>query len=261
MKIDYVPLLGIQRELQGMPRTIERFQKYLQAIGAKGGNHILELPSLIAANPMGKEHVTILLDQLMAMEADQAGSEAARETAERLSDEPGEFKLGMVVADDLMGGWTNRYANEYSQRFPDVDATKATGELPRWLGHYWLTALLWSSEQPTLQAVREAVRTVIYRIVYIRRHGFATTLQEMMAQEGWVMLQAGCHGPRLQEEDLDYSREVLESFLHSADKRTIMECLFGDEAGKTLGFSPRGLSPWAGLAVALDDARRKSSNV
>jgi hypothetical protein len=32
-----------------------------------------------------------------------------------------------------------------------------------------------------------------------------------------------------------------------------MECLFGDEPGRTLGFTPRGLSPWAGLALALHD--------
>ncbi len=31
--------------------------------------------------------------------------------------------------------------------------------------------------------------------------------------------------------------------------------LFGDAAGKTLGFTPRGLSRGAGLALALHDAR------
>jgi hypothetical protein len=37
--------------------------------------------------------------------------------------------------------------------------------------------------------------------------------------------------------------------------RTCIECLFGDEAGSTLGFTPLGLSPWAGLALALHDAK------
>jgi hypothetical protein len=37
--------------------------------------------------------------------------------------------------------------------------------------------------------------------------------------------------------------------------RTCIECLFGDAATRTLGFTPRGLSPWAGLALALHDAR------
>lgn len=43
--------------------------------------------------------------------------------------------------------------------------------------------------------------------------------------------------------------------LGAEDMRTSIECLFGDEAGRTLGFTPRGLSPWAGMALALHDAR------
>ena len=69
------------------------------------------------------------------------------------------------------------------------------------------------------------------------------------------MARAGCTGPVLDEEDIAYTREVLRPFLNAEDKRTAIECLFGDAAGRTLGFTPRGLSPWAGLALALHDAR------
>jgi hypothetical protein len=77
----------------------------------------------------------------------------------------------------------------------------------------------------------------------------------MMIQEGSVMAQAGCLGPSLVADDLEYTREVLTPYLEAEDKRTAIECLFGDAAGRTLGFTPRGLSPWAGLALALHDAR------
>ena len=96
-----------------------------------------------------------------------------------------------------------------------------------------------------------------YRVGYVHRHGPARTLRDMLAQEGHVMAQAGCSGPILDEEDINYTREVLIPYLDAADKRTCIECLFGDAAGKTLGFTPRGLSPWAGLALALHDARPK----
>ena len=69
------------------------------------------------------------------------------------------------------------------------------------------------------------------------------------------MAAVGCAGPVLDEEDIAYTREVLSPFLDADDKRTCIECLFGDAAGRTLGFTPRGLSPWAGLALALHDAR------
>ncbi|HKB39341.1 MAG TPA: hypothetical protein VKD72_23085, partial [Gemmataceae bacterium] len=128
-------------------------------------------------------------------------------------------------------------------------------ERPRWLKDYWVMGVLWSSEVPTEQTVREAVLTGAYRIAYLHRHGPARTLRDMLAQEGQVMALAGCTGPVLDEEDIAYTREVLTSYLDADDMRTCIECLFGDAAGRTLGFTPRGLSPWAGLALALHDAR------
>ena len=65
------------------------------------------------------------------------------------------------------------------------------------------------------------------------------------------MFGAGCTGPVLDAEDIAYTREVLIPYLDADDMRTCIECLFGDVAGRTLGFTPRGLSPWAGLALAL----------
>ena len=88
----------------------------------------------------------------------------------------------------------------------------------------------------------------------MRRHGPARTLRDMLAQEGHVLRAAGCAGPVLDAEDIAYTREVLAPFLDAGDKRTAIECLFGDEAARSLGFTPRGLSPWAGLALALHDA-------
>ncbi len=49
-------------------------------------------------------------------------------------------------------------------------------------------------------------------------------------------------------EDIAYTREVLAPYLDAEDMRTCVECLLGDAAGRTLGFTPRGLSHWAGLA-------------
>jgi len=68
------------------------------------------------------------------------------------------------------------------------------------------------------------------------------------------MAAAGCTAPTLEVDDLAYTREVLIPYLDAEDMRTTIECLFGDAAGRTLGFTPRGLSLWAGLAVALADS-------
>src|SRR5438874_1480882 len=82
-------------------------------------------------------------------------------------------------------------------------------------------------------------------MVYWQRHGPARKLRDRLAQEGHIMALAGCTGPVLDADDM----------------RTAIECLFGDAAGRTLGFTPRGLSPWAGLALALHDARHAVDRV
>jgi hypothetical protein len=74
--------------------------------------------------------------------------------------------------------------------------------------------------------------------------------------DGQVMKMAGCDIPTLDPDDLEYTREVVAPFLDADDMRTAIECLFGDGAARALGFTPRGLSPWAGLALALHDALR-----
>ena len=253
MKLDYVPLLHIQRELQGIPRGMGRFRRYLRTISPDGAN--LELPSLLAMNPMGKDHVTALLDTLLALDADGVAARAVAEALAELADEPGDFKVALVIVDDLMGGWTNRYAEEFTHRFQVGPPAPADLRLPRWTKHYWVSGILWSSETASERAVREAVLTAVYRAAYVQRHGPAGTLRDMLAQEGCVMARAGCTGPVLDEEDIAYTREVLSPFLDAQDKRSAIECLFGDAAGRTLGLTPRGLSLWAGLALALHDAR------
>src|SRR5262249_33308815 len=129
------------------------------------------------------------------------------------------------------------------------------GFRPKWLKDYWLMGVLWSSESPSERAVREAILTAAHRVAYMHQHGLARTLREMLAQEGHGMALAACSGPTLQADGMACAGEALVPSLDADDMRTCIECLFGDEAGRTLGFTPRGLSPWAGLALALHDAR------
>jgi hypothetical protein len=244
MRLDYIPLLGIQRQIQGMPRDLIRFNQYLRTILREDRSEIELIPMLLM-NPMGREHVTDLLDSLLALDADGVGARAAAEAEAAMAGEPGEFRATLVIADDLMGGWTNRYDYEFNHR--------------NWYStnphRFWVTGLLWSSEPASAEAVREAMLSAAYRTAYIRDHGVAPTLRHMIAQEGYVMARAGCTGPVFDDEEIAYTREVIAPFLDANDKRTCIECLFGDAAGRTLGFTPRGLSPWAGLALALHDAR------
>jgi hypothetical protein len=265
MNLDYVPLLPVIRQIQSIPRGqppdfngMRRFRQYLRTI-FDYDRKVVKLLPLLMVNPMGKDHVTALVDDYLAMDADATGARVAAEAAARLADVPGDFKIGLIVADDLLGGGTNRYEYEFILRFGPGQLPSGGVERSRWLQDLWLTGVLWSSESASERAVREAILTSAHRVAYTHQHGPARTLREMLAQEGHVMALAGCSGPTLDAEDIVYTRELLAPFLDADDMRTCIECLFGDEAGRTLGFTPRGLSPWAGLALALYDARPNPS--
>ena len=146
--------------------------------------------------------------------------------------------MGLVVADDLGGGWTNRYASEFSL----ITGQGRSSPFRR----AWLAGVLWSSEPASVRGVWETVQMSVHRTAYIHRHGKPVTLRDFLSQEGDAMARAGCITPTIDVEDLDYTRQLLTPYLDDSNARTIMECLYGDEAGRTLGFTPCGLSHRAG---------------
>src|SRR5262245_65445360 len=87
MNLEYIPFLRTQRELQGLPRNYDRFREYLRTMQNAYGDDGMLVP-LLAANPMARDHVTVLLDALLAIDADRIGAAAAAEAAASASDRP-----------------------------------------------------------------------------------------------------------------------------------------------------------------------------
>ncbi|MGA9774115.1 MAG: hypothetical protein WBV94_34105 [Blastocatellia bacterium] len=248
MKLEFVPLLKLQHELYGMPRGMERFRAYLAAM-IDPETRDLKLP-LSGMNPMGKDHIPLLLDQYLAMDADLIAERAVMDAASSLTNVQGEFKVALVLSDDAMGGWTNRYTSEFGRRF----GTRAYHK------RGWLEVGLWTSEAPEAETVRNQVLATIYRAAHIEQHGFAETLREMLAQEAFAMARACCAEPALDRDDICYTREVIAPYLDTKDYPTVMACLFGDEAARSLGYAPMGLSQRAGFALALHDGQIELSD-
>jgi len=238
--LTYVPLLSVQRELYRLPRSRERFDAYLATMVDRQSNDI-RLP-LASMNPMAKEHVPERLDQLIAIGAD----EIARSATDAIGDIGGDFRVTMVLSDDLLGGWTNRFAAEFSSRF----------ELKAMMKRGWIVATLWSSEPADAMRVRQTVAAAIRRVEFVLRNGAPKTLAERMQQEGYALSRAGVELPAV---DLDRIRKTIEPLLETTDMRTSIECLFGDAASRSLGFTERGLPDNAGISLALENEKGRVS--
>ncbi len=244
IEIEHVDLLQIARDLHDLPRGMERFQEYLSTILNETRDDA-KYPPLSAMNPMGREHVSARLDELIALDAEAVAADAAHEAAKHFPEIDGRYQHGLVVVDDLRGGWTNRYTVDAGVRFGDSHALMKRG---------WLSTLLWVSEPATADGVRRAVLASVFRYLYRVGREAPRTLRQMMAQEGVVGQFAGWT-PTLDADDLEYSREVLGPYLDSDDWTVCIAALFGDEAARSLGYPPLGVSANAALDLALLDAQ------
>src|SRR5262245_37203587 len=223
MTIDYVRLLQVQRDLYELPRGFVRFRAYLRTM-VDPATGDLALP-LVPMNPMGKEHVPALLDDYLRLDADGVAEQAVSEIAARFEDVTGSFKVGLVIADDLKGGWTNRYTSEFSYRF-ETRALHKRG---------WLLGILWTSEIPSAGVAADEARMAVCRAVYLERHGPAHSLGDMLAQIGRASAMAGCTKPALDPDDLAYTRTVMAPLVRATDRATVIASLFGDKAARDLG--------------------------
>lgn len=240
MPITHIAVLAEQYRLQQMPRNMERFQEYLNTITNEEHNDV-KLAPLVAANPMAREHVTERVAEYLALDAEQVAANAVMEYESRQGAPVDEYKHGIVVMDDLKGGWTSRPSSEMTV----MQNTSTRGG--------WLMTGLWVSEPATAAYVRESVLHSLFRMFYLQRHGIPQTLRDRMTMEGRAMAFAG-KALWLDNEDIAYTRHVLAPLLDTDNYALCFAALMGDEAAQQFGYEPLGLSSRAGMALALADA-------
>lgn len=241
MELELLSLLHVQRELYRMPRGMDRFNAYLkQMVGSSEDD--IDLPPLVMMNPMGKEHCLEAVNHLIAIGAEEAAAQALIEARAKLVDVAGAFKVSLIVADDRMGGWTNRVFAGFAARFPTADAlTKRP----------FVTVPCWTSETWTAGDARRQTLAQVRRAAFVMEHGTPLTLRARMAQEGTALAFAGLNTICLPGDELAYSREVVAPHLDATDQPTVFACLFGDEAASEAGYPQLGLPANAGIEVAV----------
>lgn len=248
MSIEHVPLLKTQRDLYELPRGKERFERYLSVM--TGGGNDMELP-LSRFNPMGRQHVAEALNHLLQIDAESEAERAAAEAARRLPSDtgPSGVRTGLVLADDLGGGWTDRFQMETDHRLDNRGEQKRD----------WAVALLWTSEVTQLDQIRRRVLESIYRHLYRSRRGAPRTLAEVLDQEGMAGLFAD-REPVSGADELARNRLVLERNDSSTELPILFACLWGDELAAERGYEPLGVTTRGGFDVAIAEAKRSGDD-
>ena len=249
MEILLVPVLRSLRDLYDIEGVMPRFQAYVSlAFGETRGE---PLP-IGAFSPMGQRQ-RAFLDALIDSGAERVAAEAASEGARRLEPLSDIYRSMLVVTDVPRNGWTQRHLTDAEWRFSNKYDALPKNAPPVGFDR-WVSVQLWTDERPTAEYVRRETMAAIYRAAHQRHIGLPRTLGDMICQEGRAYAFAG-YAPDLDADDLSYSREVIKPLLRSAHYPTCFTAFYGDEAARSVGYEPLGLSAQAGFNVGLARAQ------
>jgi hypothetical protein len=241
MPLQYIPLLEKHLELYTIPAGPERFDAYIQITveEAKTSKDVL-IPPLVSINPMAKSHALDYVKTLLDLDVERLARKTLQEIQAHLKIQH-DFKVSLVLLDDLKGGWTNRYINEAAYCFHTAKHLRESN---------WLGIPCWTGDTPSSTNIEQTVKWYVFRAVYALEHRDPKNISELLKQEGLAMRFANIE-QWLESDDLEYSKEVIKPHVISDHYPTQFACLFGDEAAKAVGYLSPGLSHRAGFAVAL----------
>ena len=249
MNVSVTPILGSLREIYDLDDRMARYHAYVALL--KGDTRGEPLP-IGVFSPMGKRQPAFL-DALLALDAEGVAARASAEAEERLAWLPDRYRVVLVVADVPRNGWTERHLTDADWRCTEKADTMTKSSRSDAFDR-WVSVQLWTDEVPSEALVRRETSSAVYRAAHRRHLGAPSTLGERIRQEGRALAFAGAT-VQLAEDDLTYSREVIDPLRGSCHHPTCFAAIYGDEAARAVGYRPLGLSARAGLEVGLHEAR------
>jgi hypothetical protein len=198
----------------GGPRS-PRFRAYLARVEREH--------ALAAYNPMAGPAALASVERLLELDAEAIAARHADEA-----------DIAVVVSSP--GLWTDRVATEVELR---------TDPVPPALVRFW------AGEPVEAADVERECAAAALRARWLRRHGPARTLDEVLLREGWAYALAGSPFGPLEAGEATLVSDAVELLGASEQRGDIASVLFGDPAALTLGWTPLGL-PWhAGYRWAI----------
>lgn len=231
MKFEILPTIDTMLELYEKPRSIERFQEYISIL--QGTTKDLVVP-IAGFNPMAKEHLLNRLAALKDMKAEALMQDVIDEMNLEQRNEPDlkVIKVALNLADDLKGGWTNRYTTDYDSKFKINAIVKRN----------FCTPLLWASEPFSEMLIRRRTLEYVMRTIYWQANTNPKTLKEHIDQEIFVAKKRNYESEIINSTEFEILDNFYSKYKHADEYSLVFNFLYGDNASKSLAFPVYGIS-------------------
>lgn len=208
-------------DLYQNPRTVERFQEYITTLqGNTKGD--LTIP-ISGYNPMAKAHISLKLNELKDLQAEQIISLLTLEFSFLRPDL--DLKVALNLLDDTEGGWTNRFTSDYQGKFMINALVERNFCIP----------IFWASEDYTAQLIKIRVQEYLWRTAYWKDNGRVRSLEQHVAMERFVAGQTG-ETSKLTAKDREALQAYVDEHKDSPDYLVIFNFFYGSEAARSLNF-------------------------
>ncbi|MDA9774436.1 hypothetical protein N9B82_05725 [Saprospiraceae bacterium] len=236
-----VPILEKMKTFYETTPTPERFSSYLKML--QGGAKDLKVP-IAGYNPMAKGHIVTKLNELISLDAEKITRDVLYAFNQDFeTNEFGSIEVILNLADDLKGGWTNRFSTDYDSKF----------KLNALLERNFCSPFFWTSEEFSTEIIKIRVQEYALRSFYVLKNGRAKTLNEHINQE--IFVASNSEDNYNDQIDSDAFR-YLKIHEEELDYNLIFNFLYGDEISKSLNYPIYGLQSFAGYHLAKAIAQK-----
>lgn len=250
MKLESIKVLGQIKELYEMPRTQERFNKYLFMLqGANKNEMILPIASF---NPMGKELALEKLNKLIELNAEKILEDVIfkfNHNLEFKQDGRRIIRVAINLIDDIEGSWSNYYVTDYRSKF----------EIENLLKRNFCTPIFWTSESVTEESITRRIEEYILRTIFWIAHGKPVKLIDMLEQEIAVQMHYNDIESNLGKADAENMEKFISENEASEDQSLNLNFFYGDEGSDTLNYVINGIVNDGGFEYAKLIAKQRKS--
>lgn len=248
MRFEIVKVLDKIQELYKLPKSSERFDKYLYMLQGefKKENDLL-LP-ITGFNPMGNKLACSKLEKLIALKAEEIAEEELLKINRALEiNDNSVIQVGLNLVDDIEGSWSNYYTADYTSKF----------EIASLLKRKFCTPYFWTSETISEETIIQRVRAYIYRTVFWIKNGKPETLLDFLGQEIYVCKKSKEKSDELEGDKFSEIENLYNQHFNSIDYNLKFNFFYGDNASKSLGYPIFGVKEKEGFHYAKFISKRR----